>query len=250
MGLTTPPLAQNPITPNCSLRTLRALGLLALPLFCPARGGPVAPAQRAFLPFGPRGTGLPQEAAPEPCRPSWEWMWPALRRTHVPSHTQARGATYTRGRHAHTSANVHTDWLSWGASHVGTARASVPGLGAPCRGGGGHEEWVAPILSVTEVPGLSPLCIAGSVPERALRPVTGGSPAALPSRLLACEWCSSPRPHTRICAPQVPSRTGLSKVTCPRSRGEGQPTAERWEEAVRQGLGDTLQSWGCPGQNV
>lgn len=111
-GLTTPPLAQNPITPNCSLKTLRALRLLALPPFCPARVAPAAPAQRTFLPFGPRGAGLPQEAAPEPCRPSWEWMWPAPRRTQVPSHTRAREATYTQGRHAHTSANVHADWLS------------------------------------------------------------------------------------------------------------------------------------------
>ena len=101
-----------------------------------------------------------------------------------------------------------------------------------------HEEGLAAILSVTDVPVLSPLCVGQlSARSEPLNSEMDRGSAALPTQLLACEWCPYPYAHTRISVLQVPRRMHLSKVTCPRSRGEGQGTAERSEEVVRKGPG-------------
>lgn len=119
------------------------------------------------------------------------------------------------------------------------------GWGLPAGVGGCHEEWVAPILSVTKVPGLSPLCMAGSVPERAPRPATGGSPAALPSRLPAGERCSSPRPTPGSVLPS-PQQDGLVQGHLPKVTWRGPADSRKVGRSGQEGAGGHTAVVGLP----
>lgn len=121
MGLTTPPLAQNPITPNHSQasKTRRALKLLALLPLCPSWAVPAAPAwQTLSCPSGHGTRACPRKPYLRPPGPPSSGgvlhphtcTWP---RTHahactcVCMHTCTCGVTHTRCLCAHMHTRAH-----------------------------------------------------------------------------------------------------------------------------------------------
>lgn len=162
---------------------------------------------------------LPLCPAPQQCVPM-----------HVHTHKHAHACISIRATHACSHAH---DTLTCRRAPLERAQVGIVIASVPWHSGGGEASgiWVSPVIELSShVPPF------GTLRQR-----------------LCCSACPAashetpPATHHTTPGSEVPRRRGSSKVTCPRSHGEGMET--RSEEAIRKGSGYLAGPWGCPGRD-